>query len=654
MCRITCSFWGNDVAKKGENMSHFTTKEDEIASNSPSKSKSSILSKLKKVAVLAVIVWCGVTWFTLPSTELTQFATLPVLQNGRIKPLDTVARNAILLIQEKQAVRYEGKKIQPSEWLYLMIFQSKEANELPIFKITDPAVLGVLDKSSKDGKYFSFTDIAPFYSNLYDLHQSIVTIPNEKRTRSQKAIMSVYNKLLLYIKLQNTFKIAGIEDWANFTSIYTTDLNYYRAEIQALLSDPGYIPSSNIMEILNIYFAQFNRLNELSPYFLVYDHVDDEWSSVGQAYNRSLSGSDIPEVATYFSQMFASPSQVSELQSPPRSQSLFSRVQRYYREHNPKLLNQARLEAVYNQAAVLYKGLLVYLFVFIFILIAWVFSRSKIVRWGYPLLASAFALHTLGILMRMIIQGRPPITNLYTSAVFVGWMACALGLFLEKRNRQGYAALVSAIVGFLTLIIAHHLSIGGDTLEMMQAVLDSNFWLTTHVITVNMGYGGTIFAGVIAWIYVIKGVLTRSLDEGTRKTLVKMVYNSTAFALIFMVIGTILGGVWADQSWGRFWGWDPKENGALLIILWLSIILHARLGGMIKEKGLMVLTIGNNIVTSFSWFGVNMLGIGLHSYGFTSAGFFWLTLFIFSQLILIWLAVLPDRFWRSLQVKDSI
>jgi hypothetical protein len=116
---------------------------------------------------------------------------------------------------------------------------------------------------------------------------------------------------------------------------------------------------------------------------------------------------------------------------------------------------------------------------------------------------------------------------------------------------------------------------------------------------------------------------------------------------LFSFVGTILGGIWADQSWGRFWGWDPKENGALLIVLWNATILHARGGGMIKERGMMAMAIFGNIVTSFSWFGVNMLGIGLHSYGWMDKAFPWLMAFDASQVVLIVLALLPSRFWAS-------
>jgi hypothetical protein len=126
-----------------------------------------------------------------------------------------------------------------------------------------------------------------------------------------------------------------------------------------------------------------------------------------------------------------------------------------------------------------------------------------------------------------------------------------------------------------------------------------------------------------------------------------MVYGIVCFATLFSFVGTILGGIWADQSWGRFWGWDPKENGALLIVLWNAIILHARWGGLVRQKGLMVLAVFGNVVTSWSWFGVNMLGIGLHSYGFMDSAFPWLIAFGASQLIFMLIGVLPSSVWRS-------
>ena len=165
-------------------------------------------------------------------------------------------------------------------------------------------------------------------------------------------------------------------------------------------------------------------------------------------------------------------------------------------------------------------------------------------------------------------------------------------------------------------------------MEMMRAVLDTNFWLATHVVVVTLGYASTFVAGVLAVIYIIKGVFTPSLTADMSKAIARMIYGIICFAALFSFVGTVLGGIWADQSWGRFWGWDPKENGAVIIVLWNALILHARLGpAWSSERGLANLAIVGNIVTSWSWFGVNMLGIGLHSYGFTSAAFMWLVAF---------------------------
>jgi ABC-type transport system involved in cytochrome c biogenesis permease subunit len=132
-----------------------------------------------------------------------------------------------------------------------------------------------------------------------------------------------------------------------------------------------------------------------------------------------------------------------------------------------------------------------------------------------------------------------------------------------------------------------------------------------------------------------------------------MIYGVTCFAVIFSFVGTMLGGIWADQSWGRFWGWDPKENGALLIVIWSAIALHSRWGGLAKDRGIAALAIGGNIVTAWSWFGTNLLQEGLHSYGFSDAGFLWLMRFIGLQLFFVAIAYLPKHLWRSELRSDA-
>jgi ABC-type transport system involved in cytochrome c biogenesis permease subunit len=187
----------------------------------------------------------------------------------------------------------------------------------------------------------------------------------------------------------------------------------------------------------------------------------------------------------------------------------------------------------------------------------------------------------------------------------------------------------------------------GDTMAVLRAVLDTQFWLATHVVCVTLGYATTLVAGLFGLMYVIRGVCTRSLTPEVGKELARMTYGTICFGLLFSFFGTVLGGLWADDSWGRFWGWDPKENGALIIVLWNALVLHARWGGMVKDRGLAVLAIGGNIVTAWSWFGVNELSVGLHNYGFTEGALFVLGTFVLSQLIVIVAGCLPKQIWAS-------
>jgi cytochrome c biogenesis factor len=150
-------------------------------------------------------------------------------------------------------------------------------------------------------------------------------------------------------------------------------------------------------------------------------------------------------------------------------------------------------------------------------------------------------------------------------------------------------------------------------------VLDTNFWLATHVTAITIGYSAGMLAALLASVYLIGKLFGWKRNDPTfRREQVRMVYGVLCFAVIFATVGTILGGIWANDSWGRFWGWDPKENGALLIVITMLVILHARRGGYIRDHGTCMATAFLGTVVAFSWWGVNLLGVGLHSYGFTS------------------------------------
>ena len=312
-------------------------------------------------------------------------------------------------------------------------------------------------------------------------------------------------------------------------------------------------------------------------------------------------------------------------------------------------------EKTFNGFEPFYRSAIAYGLIFLVASFSWFFAAllgdSAMVKSlrnaAYYLTIIVFFCHTFGLVARMWIEGRPPVTNLYSSALFIGWASVLLCLATEKYIRLGIASAMGALIGFGSLVIAHSLSLDaslnptGDTMEMMRAVLDSNFWLATHVVCISIGYSTTYLAGFLGIAYVFYHLgcfVFKKPEKKLKKTLDSMIYGITCFSLLFSLVGTILGGIWADQSWGRFWGWDAKENGALLIVIWNALLLHARFSGIAKTKGLACIAIFGNVVTSWSWFGTNMLGVGLHSYGFMDKAFDYLMAFIVSQLIIIGLA----------------
>jgi ABC-type transport system involved in cytochrome c biogenesis permease subunit len=279
---------------------------------------------------------------------------------------------------------------------------------------------------------------------------------------------------------------------------------------------------------------------------------------------------------------------------------------------------------------------------------SWVGWSEPLRRGAFWLMALTLVMHMSALIARMYLMNRPLvfITNLYSTAIFIGWVGALFGLAVEVFFRRGIGLAVGGMLGFLTSIIAHHLATG-DTLEQVVAVLDTNFWLATHVTIINAGYAATFFAGLLGAGLILAGVLSPSLDRQTFRAMGQILYGVLCFATLFSFVGTVLGGIWGDQSWGRFWGWDPKENGALLIVLMNALILHARWAGLVQQRGMAVLAVLGNIIVIWSWFGVNMLGVGLHSYGFIASTFYGMVVADLAHAAIAIVGMVPMRHWRS-------
>jgi ABC-type transport system involved in cytochrome c biogenesis permease subunit len=451
------------------------------------------------------------------------------------------------------------------------------------------------------------------------------------------------HRLTLYAQLKNAVQPADAQDWPAELAAYEQLIPAGVAAIQAQQSGKAY-DKTNFNAFVS-FIERFQFMASLEPPLILPPNGAREWRRMGVALLDAPRPDGVPvdnAVRDYAKMAGAlaagQPAEFNAAVIDLRSQLVPAQA---------KALSKARAEVFFNQMEPFYNAMVIYILAGLLAIFSWFNLSETLRRSAVWLVWLAFAIHTTGLIYRMVLEGRPPVTNLYSSAIFIGWGACLLGLILEKFYRNGIGVVVSAGIGFITLIIAHHLALEGDTMEMMRAVLDTNFWLATHVVAVTVGYASTYVAGFLALIYIIRGVFTKTLDDATGKALARMIYGIVCFATLFSFVGTVLGGIWADQSWGRFWGWDPKENGALIIVLWNALILHLRWGGIVRERGLVVCAIGGNIVTSWSWFGVNMLGIGLHSYGFTDAAFKWLVLFVVSQFAFIGLGLLPPKLWKS-------
>ena len=237
----------------------------------------------------------------------------------------------------------------------------------------------------------------------------------------------------------------------------------------------------------------------------------------------------------------------------------------------------------------------------------------------------------MGMVIRAIIRDRPaPMTNLYDTVLFITSFAVILCLAIEwmTRKRIGLAMAVILGAGGMLLSLKYEMKDAADNMDPVQAVLDSNFWLLTHVVAINIGYGAGLVAAAFSHFYLIGRLFRiRGDDRDFYRDINRMVFGTICFTLFFSLVGTVLGGIWANYSWVVSGDGIPRKNGALLIVLWCLVVMHARAGGYIREIGLNVLSVFLAMVIVFSWWGVNNLGVGLHAYGFTEG--LWMILGIY-------------------------
>jgi cytochrome c-type biogenesis protein CcsB len=632
--------------------------------------------------------------------HVRKFGEIPALLDGRIQPLDSVAVNSLRQLRGTGDVPLEEvpswkfwhhpKKLKSTEWLLEVMCRPEQADERPTFLIHHPELLGELKLESKGVeksglRYYTYNQLKPVRDEVTSQAGQIQRAKKDEKEWSsvEKQTVKLATALIRYERLKTSLRPEESDDPAadlrKFYEIAPAGVAEFRKREAGQKFDEKLLDA--FATPLQSYFTVANMALPLLVPPVHPSENRDSWVNVGAAILDSVRSGDKTPAVAWLQQMASAyrHHQAAEFNAAVND------YKKWLKTDFAKEERKGRAEFVYNDSKLFLHAMIIYLMAFILagasLLTASLNEETSesFRQSAYYLLILAGIVHTGGLIFRMVLEGRPPVTNLYSSAIFIGWGAMIFGMFLERVYRIGLGTAVGSLAGFITLIIAHNLALGGDTMEMLRAVLDTNFWLATHVVVVTLGYASTFVAGLIGIAYVLLGVATpilarilpgrasgqqlnktaaqpakgASTNQDVGKALARMGYAIICFATLFSFVGTILGGIWADQSWGRFWGWDPKENGALIIVIWNALILHARWGGMVRERGLMNMAIFGNIVTSFSWFGVNMLGIGLHSYGFMDAAFKWLMLFVISQAALILIGLIPIQYWRSFRKPAS-
>ena len=374
----------------------------------------------------------------------------------------------------------------------------------------------------------------------------------------------------------------------------------------------------------------------------------------------------------------------SEQQFAPAMQSLTAMMQAYQRgdsfnfssaarqtRDNLRALNssvyptesQLKLEYTYNHFEGFYRAIWLYGFAFVLLLVGHLRAGTRsvaspgkkddtqVVRptrgrvWrlaGVSLVILGIVFHASGIAMRCMIGGRPPVTNMYESIIWVSFAVTFFGMIFFARYRTPVYLLAALPVTLTALLLVFQMPIAmPSSIDPLVPVLRDNFWLTIHVLTITLSYAA--FALAMGFGHILLFRYARNPRETRADAPMHFwLYRVLQLGVLLLAAGTILGGVWANYSWGRFWGWDPKETWALIALLCYITTLHGRLAGWWTQFGLVVASVVCFLAVLMAWYGVNfVLGKGLHSYGFGIGGETYVATFVIADLLFVAFAV-----WR--------
>ncbi len=621
------------------------------------------------------------------------FASIPVQESGRIKPLENVASYRLLRFRARRSIwltdngeMEDGKplvdpatqkpitkeggkpvKLSATEWLLMSWFRPDIAKTVPLFKVDNSSAiteLGLKAKAKRD--QYTFAEIEPARQMLMEKMGEYREIPAKKQSPEQRMIVQLAANFLDYEMITGHFDFirSPVGDKADALPVGIEKPVRLSKSLNALAQD---IRKGDMPPMQKPWFREFGKgalgammsgnAEQQLRIFPPGPKVNEVWHGPGETIFNAINGEkdvDAEQLAwlAMYEEVYLALPDAAKFKAAAKT--LLTKIQDAAKQRGEA--QYVALERHSMKADYFFYAQWLFLVGFVALTLTWVSPGSRFEKiakmLAWMLLATATGYAATGVVIRCIIMQRPPITTLYETILFIGTATALFGLIAEWITKRSLGLLVAAVGGTACMFLAiqFEASEATDTLQQLQAVLITNFWLSTHVPLINLGYSACMVAALLSQFYFIHRFcgyrspkilfLQRAMGDAKAREsygrfITRVVYGFIAAGLFLSLVGTVLGGIWANYSWGRFWGWDPKENGALMIVLMCLVILHARLGGYIREIGIHCCNLILGCIVIFSWFGVNQLGVGLHAYGFTDGT--WPKIYAYwgSQIVLL-------------------
>ncbi len=311
-------------------------------------------------------------------------------------------------------------------------------------------------------------------------------------------------------------------------------------------------------------------------------------------------------------------------------------------------IGQLNAERFYSRYPFTILCILGYAITLTFLCLSLFYKRKLLFSVAFFILLMTFVLHTVLLGLRCYILGRPPVTNMLETVLYVPWVTVFISLILRLFSPSPFPLVASSTASMILLVLLQ-LNFFPTALENVQAVLNSQYWLLIHVLMVVGSYGLFLLSSILGHIYLV-GLAYYKRETTSLALVAQSVVLSLYIGVVLLIGGTLLGGVWAAQSWGRFWDWDPKESWAFISICIYLLWIHAYRFGKIQHLGMAIGSVMGFLAISFTWYGVNyILGTGLHSYGFGSGGNFYYYCYLIAELLFLAASV---HMFRSDVIKN--